>query len=216
MIRSVLLDLDGTLVHSAPGILASFRKVLGEAGITPVETVDERVIGPPLMTTLRRLSGLGDGPQLQAIAATFRDTYDTHGVLNTQGYPGLIETLQALGKSRDSYVVTNKRIVPSRLIADRLGMTILMKGVYSPDALDPPAPNKAAVVAHVLRVHETAAEESVLVGDSVEDAEAAASHGMRFIAVSYGYGSPLDFTKVAPAATLDRLAALPAVLARLD
>ena len=42
---------------------------------------------------------------------------------------------------------------------------------------------------------------AALVGDSVEDAEAAASNGVHFVAATYGYGAPLAFTEAAPAAT---------------
>ena len=80
MITTVLFDLDGTLIHSAPGILAAFRKVLADAGIEPVDAVDERVIGPPLMKTLARLSGLEPGERLDAVATAFKATYDTVGV----------------------------------------------------------------------------------------------------------------------------------------
>jgi phosphoglycolate phosphatase len=217
MISAVLFDLDGTLIHSAPGILAGFNKVLGEAGLTPRETVDERVIGPPLLQTLKRLTGMDDGPELQRIAASFRDIYDTVGVQLAEPYPQLIETLQVIAASgRDSYMVTNKRIVPTRLIADRLGMTALMRGLYSPDYFNPPLPRKGAVVEFLLAHHGVNAANAVLVGDSVEDAEAAASNGVRFIAVSYGYGNPGAFTGTPASAALERLGELPAVLARLD
>src|SRR5262245_15526300 len=118
MIRAVLFDLDGTLIHSAPGIIGCFEEVLEAAGRAPVERVDQRVIGPPLLATLKRLTGLGDGPQLDAIAAAFRARYDSSGVLLADPYPELVDVLQSIAKSgTKAFVVTNKRIAPTRLIA---------------------------------------------------------------------------------------------------
>jgi len=217
MIAAVLFDLDGTLVHSAPGILVSFRKTFDEAGIRAVESVDERVIGPPLVATLRRLTGIEDELRIGELARAFKAIYDTHGVLAAEPYPGLGEVLGALAAARrQSFMVTNKRQLPARLIAERLGIMPHLAGLYSLDTLTPPASKKRTVVAHLLAEHGIDATTAVLVGDSVEDAEAAASNGVRFVACTYGYGSPFAFTEAAPAATLDRLADLPDVLARLD
>lgn len=216
MIRTVLLDFDGTLVHTAPGILAGFRKTLAAAGIAPVEAVDERVIGPPLMATLQRLTGLGPGEALDRLAATFRATYDADGVLDCEPYPGLLEVLDAVrAEGRAAIVVTNKRQAPARLIADRLGFSPRLDALYSLDSLTPPAPRKQALVAHILAAHGAEAATTVLVGDSSEDAHAAAGNGVAFIAARYGYGDPGDGT-VPAVATLERLADLPAALRRLD
>lgn len=217
MITTVLFDFDGTLVHTAPGILAGFRNVLDAAGVRAVQAIDERVIGPPLLATLQRLTGLDAGPEIDRLAAAFKATYDADGILQAEPYPGLEDTLAALAAAgRRAYVVTNKRQVPARAIADRLGLLPRLAGLYSLDSLTLPAPRKQAVVAHLLAAHAVAARSAVLVGDSAEDAEAAAGNGLRFIAVTYGYGAPLAFAGAPAAATLDRLAELPDLLRRLD
>lgn len=217
MITTVLFDLDGTLIHSSPGILASLRKVLVEAGIEPVEVVDERVIGPPLMATLARLTGIAPGSRLDELAASFKATYDTVGVLHADPYPGCVDMLDRLTVARRrSYIVTNKRRVPAVAIAQRLGIRSRLSGLYSLDTLIPPAPRKRDVVAHVLFEHQVPRGAAVMVGDSGDDADAAAANGIPFVAVTYGYGNPLADPAVRPAAVLDRLAELPDVLARLD
>jgi phosphoglycolate phosphatase len=217
MITDVLFDLDGTLVHSAPGILGTFSTVLAEAGITPVDAVDERVIGPPLVPTLQRLSGLPPGPDLDRIAAAFRALYDSKGAMEADPYPGMNEVLRAIRSTgRRVFIVTNKRKIPARAIADRLAISGFLSGLYTLDTLDPPAARKQEVVAYILRIHGISPTSAVLVGDSFEDAAAAAAHDVRFVAANYGYGTPSAFTGAAPAAALDRLSDLPAVLAALD
>lgn len=217
MIDHVLFDLDGTLIHSAPGILGSFTRVITAAGRTPVDAIDTRVIGPPLLATMKRLTGLHDGPELDGLLAAFRTEYDSAGVLQAEPYPALDEVLDALrAANRKSYIVTNKRHLPAQLIAARLGMAPRLSGLYSLDSFTPPAPRKQAVVAHVMMSHEITADRTILVGDSVEDAQAAHANGIPFIAVRYGYGDPLAYGDARPAAELRALAELPALLARLD
>ena len=53
---TLLLDLDGTLVDPAPGILGSVRDALSALGADPPETDDLKwVIGPPIRESFRRL-----------------------------------------------------------------------------------------------------------------------------------------------------------------
>ena len=200
MITAVLFDLDGTLVHSSPGVLASFRKTFDAEGIVPVATVDESVIGPPLLATLTRLTGIHDADRLQQLARTFKATYDTEGVLHADPYAGMTDVLKRLSDARcRSFIVTNKRLVPARMIAERLGMTPYLAGVYALDSFTPPAPRKRNVVANILAEHGIAATAALMVGDSEDDADAAAANSVRFVAAMYGYGAPLSFADSVPA-----------------
>ncbi|MEA3245923.1 MAG: HAD family hydrolase [Gemmatimonadota bacterium] len=217
MITGVLFDFDGTLVHTAPGILAGFRRVFAEAGMTPVEPIDERVIGPPLAATIRRLAGDAAPERLAALAAAFAATYDADGVEMAFPYPGMSETLEALaGEGRRMFVVTNKRIVPARMIAERLGIAARLEGLYSPDAVAPRAANKADLVGRVMVAHRLEAAATIVVGDSADDANAAHANRLRFVAAAYGYGDPSAAAGPPPSAVLDELRALPEVLRRLD
>lgn len=216
MIRAVMFDLDGTLVHSAPGILASFRKTFEVEGVKAVETLDESVIGPPLMATLARLTGIADQARLDALAQTFKAMYDTEGVRLAEPYPGMLDVLKQIrAGGGQSFIVTNKRIGPAGLIAEHLGMLPYLGGVYALDSSVPPAPKKHVVLGSVLAEHGILPAQALMVGDSVEDAAAAAANSVRFAAATFGYGSPLQFTDVAPVVVLQRLADLPGALAGL-
>jgi phosphoglycolate phosphatase len=214
MNRAVLFDLDGTLVESAPGILGTFRRTFEKHGITAARPIDTSVIGPPLRETLRTLSGITDPVTIESIAATFRDDYDTNAVAETDAYPGYDATLDAvLAQGFQVHVVTNKRIVPARLIIARLGRGERFSGVYAPDGYTPPLPNKAAVLADVLATHHLNPSHCAFVGDSVEDAAAAAANAVPFIAATYGYGTVTSGHPIV--ATIGSLAELPARLAAL-
>jgi phosphoglycolate phosphatase len=213
--RALLFDLDGTLVESAPGILETFRCVLEKHGVRAIREVDTSVIGPPLRETLRRLTGIDDAATIEGLADSFRGQYDTTAVAATAAYHGydeVIDAVRAMGYSL--FIVTNKRIKPTRAIIERLGRGDRYAGLYSPDAHHPPLPDKVAVVADLVARHGIDAARSALIGDSIEDAGAAAANGLPFIAALYGYGKP-DSGAHPVAATIDKLADLPARLTAL-
>jgi phosphoglycolate phosphatase len=91
---SVLLDLDGTLVDSYPGILASCVVALRALGHKPNESLDLRhAIGPPLeeiMQTLLR--SYGDDRVGEAVAV-YRQHYGENGFLGSVPYPGIGKSL---------------------------------------------------------------------------------------------------------------------------
>jgi phosphoglycolate phosphatase len=152
---------------------------------------------------------------IESLFRTFRERYDATAVATTPAFPGYTETLAAVrALGFETIIVTNKRIVPTRLILERHGGSGEFTGVYALDAFDPPLPNKAAVVARVIELHGISTTRSVLVGDSVEDASAADANGVPFIAATYGYGNP-DSGKHPVAARIGVLAELPARLVDL-
>src|SRR3954453_16405300 len=95
--RSVLLDLDGTLIDSQPGILASCLAALRALGHEPDDTLDiKRFIGPPLEDVIRvLLQPYGDDRVGEAVAA-YRRHYGESGLLGSAPYPGIGSSLEAM------------------------------------------------------------------------------------------------------------------------
>lgn len=189
MIRDILFDLDGTLIDSSPGILASFARVLAAHGLAPVVALDPSIIGPPLADTLRTLSGIGDETLLAALADDFKRDYDAAGYRETTLYPGVAEGLAVLAAAGTRlFIVTNKRMRPTRKILDHLGIAGHFTGVHSRDETTPAAASKAAVVRRVIADRAVERRHAVFVGDSNEDAAAARKNGLRFAHAAWGYG----------------------------
>lgn len=188
--QAVLFDFDGTLIDSAPGILASFGAALRATGLTPAVPLSPSLIGPPLAQTAATLLGRDDPAAVQALVAAFRDDYDTSGYRATAVYDGIEAMLGGLhGAGITLHIVTNKRIAPTRRILEHLGWTPRFRGIYALDALDPPAPHKPALVTEVLRREGLAAPRCWMVGDSAEDRRAAETNGLRFYGAAWGYGA---------------------------
>ena len=206
--RSILFDFDGTLIDSAPGILASFEAALRRTGLTPAVPLVASLIGPPLPVTAAALVGRDDPVAIAALIAAFRTDYDEAGYRATAVYEGIPQLLDGLAAAGIALrIVTNKRIAPTRRILGHLSWTHFFTEVHALDATEPPAPHKPAMVAAVLRDATLQAKETWMVGDSAEDRRAAEVNGLRFFAAAWGYGAwePAPDTLMRPQALLDAL-----------
>ena len=190
----VLFDLDGTLIDSAPSILEGFSRVLETAGITPQVTLGPELIGPPLRETLSRIVGSDDPILIGRLSTAFREYYDSVGHRSAVVYEGVHEALERLARvGTRVYVVTNKRMEPTRKIISWLGWSNHFLGLYSADAFNPALPSKSAVLERVIDMHRIDVATAVYVGDRDEDRAAAMSNGLPFVGVTWGYGMwPVD------------------------
>ncbi len=208
----ILFDLDGTLIDSAPAILASFTAAFAQTGIAPARPIDESVIGPPLPETLQLLAGSDDPALIARLVDAFKASYDTTGYQATAAFAGVGELLAQLNAAGLSLsIATNKRIHPTRLILEHLGWHKYFAHVYALDLFTPRLPNKAAMIERLLADQGIAKEQAIYIGDRSEDGESADANALPFIAVTWGYGS-LSADEMRPGW---RAANTPQVLAQL-
>ena len=179
MAGPLIFDLDGTLIDSAPGILASFDKAFKECGLRPKIPLDESVIGPPLDKTLRDLSGSKDPDTLSQLAEAFKEHYDAEGYKCTIPFPGVEKMLKA-NRTNRMFIVTNKREKPTRLILSHLGWVKFFEKIYSLDSFIPNARNKADLLKKLLMGLNLNPENCTYIGDRPEDKEAALANDMKF------------------------------------
>ena len=115
-IPSVLLDLDGTLIDSQPGILASCKAALRALGHEPAPLFDlAAAIGPPIDDVMRLLlAPYGDDRVAEAVVA-YREHYGERGLFESAAYPGIAEALRSLSEAGAMlYVATSKRTAFAR------------------------------------------------------------------------------------------------------
>jgi phosphoglycolate phosphatase len=208
MPADILFDLDGTLIDSSPGILASFGRILAAEGLRPAVPLEAALIGPPLAVTLRQVSGIADEARLAGLVEAFKQDYDTAGYLGTEVFPGVAAGLAQLAAADARlFIVTNKRMVPTRRILEAVGLAQFFAGIHTRDETEPPAASKAAVTKRILARYGIDPAQALFVGDSGEDAAAARENGLRFIHAAYGYGGA--GIAAAPDAVLRHFAELP-------
>lgn len=211
-VRTVLLDLDGTLVDSAALITEHLAAAITAAGVpapTPAEL--HHLVGPPFETALPEL-GLTPA-QAEASIAHYRRTYDAVAATHTPLYPGVPVMLEQLRTAGLRLAVATSK--PERLavrIADGVGIAAHFALVGGSD----PAVGrvgKGNVVASVLaRLGlDPVLDAVVMVGDRHHDVDGAGEHGVPTIGVAWGYAEPGELAGAV--AVVDTLDALRAVLA---
>ena len=215
--KAVLVDLDGTMVDTAPDIVEAVSRMLEEFSTAPLPFATvSGFIGKGVPNLVRRsLAAAGLDRRVDAEQAhnVFHRHYaQTNGRLG-RVFPhvaaGLGE-LQRLGYRLAC--VTNK---PQELAARLLLTTALDRYLDVLVAGDSIASMKPAPepLWHACRLLDVAPENSVLVGDSPVDVSAARAAGLPVFIVSYGYAGPDGPEALACDGLIDSLAAMPAILA---
>ncbi|HWU66099.1 MAG TPA: HAD hydrolase-like protein [Methylophilus sp.] len=215
MKQHLIFDLDGTLIDSAPSILECFGLAFSTTNTPLAARLTHDVIGPPLMETLKRLSGSEDSALLNALAAAFKQHYDTTGCLQSVVFEGVNTMLQALKDSGyQLYIATNKRFYPTDKIMAHLGWQAFFDGVYALDYFNPPLKTKAEMIGRVVADNGLAIQDCLYIGDRLEDGLSADANQMDFALVSWGYAGDVGSRKV-HWHSCAQVQALPALVATL-
>ena len=202
-VRLVIIDLDGTLIDTAPDLAASANAMLEELGMGGYDRETWKTwIGNGISRFVKRaLTGELNGEPDKAL-------YD-------RAYPILLrhyavregmEQLQAAGF--ELACITNKAEAFTRPLLKDLGLAEYFKLVLSGDSLPQRKPDPLPLL-HACEIFGVTPAQGVLVGDSANDTEAARAAGMPVICVTYGYNRGLDVRTLRPVAVIDSLTELP-------
>lgn len=203
----VLLDLDGTLSDSEPGILRSLQWACEQEGF-PIPTDEEvrSVIGPPFEIGLPSI-GIPDDA-LARVINTYRDRYTRIGAFENTLYDGIIEMLDALAELGLSLsVATAKPEQTAHPILDYFGISDRFD-VRAGATLTQERRTKAEVIDFALRELEIHADPDlgdhvIMVGDRAHDVHGARHHGIACIGVTWGYGSVPELLRSGAVALAD-------------
>lgn len=189
--RTVLLDLDGTLVDSATLIVEHLAAALAATGVPPVPPDRLRLlVGPPFEQALPELGLTAE--QTAAAIVTYRTSYDRVAGTATPLYPGvpaLLHRLRAAGLRLA--VATSKPEPTARDIVAGVGIGEHFELVGGADH-GRGRMGKAAVIGSVLRRLDLdpRREPVLMVGDRHHDVDGAAAFGLPAIGVAWGYAEP--------------------------
>ncbi len=211
----VLLDLDGTLVDSIPDLSRCLNMTLRDLQQPERKLEDVRNwVGNGVETLIHRalindIEGQADPELVQQALPIFMRYYHAEPCELTECYPGVREgltTLKADGKTLGIVTNKNEEFVPP--ILEKLGILDHMDIIIGGNTLEKRKPDPLPLL-HAASMFKQAPEQSVMVGDSISDVNAARAAGFQIVCVSYGYNHGQDIYDTKPDAVIDSLEQLP-------
>lgn len=189
---AIIFDLDGTLVHSLPGITVALNAVLAEHG-RPAVTEDDTatMVGDGARVLMQRAwahTGTAAAEaELDALTDRFVTHYEGSAAAGTQPYPGVLATLEELvARGHPLAVCTNKPHGPTLSLLDALDMRRHFRAVVGGGATPGRKPGPEPVLA-VLQSLGVAAADAIMIGDGANDVDAAHAAGVPCAVVTWGY-----------------------------
>lgn len=213
-----LFDLDGTLVDSAPDLVAAVDQMLEHLGRSPagIDQVRNWVGNGASVLVRRALAGRVDWEPAQPEEdALFNDAlalfYGAYGTMNGQHsvvYAGVEDCLMHL-KSQGCRlgIVTNK---PEQFVApllEQMGIDHWFDLTVGGDTLPVKKPDPGPLL-HAMELLGGTRETTVMVGDSAADINAALAAGIPCVAVRYGYNFGYAVDTLGADAAVDSLTEL--------
>lgn len=188
---NVIFDLDGTLTDSAPGILAGVRHAHERMGWQlPDHEALLRFLGPPLMVSFTRFSGMTEDEADKA-QDYYREYYIATGAMQNSVYPCIRQLLCALKQQGVSLgVATHKPRSTSIQILEAFDLLRFFDAVAGPEMGEDPS--KGELIQRAMK----SGGKTVMIGDRATDIVGAQQAGVDGVAALYGYGNRAEFEAV--------------------
>ena len=211
-VKMVMIDLDGTLIHTAPDLADCANRMLADLDRPPypLETVMTWIGNGVPRLVKRALTGEmwaePDAPLFEQALAIFQKHYAAHVSDLSRPFPGVVDGLDQL-KARGYRLacITNKAEAFTLPLLKNLDLYKYFELILSGDSLPKQKPDPLPLQ-HACRHFGITPDHGVLVGDSSNDVEAARAAGMPVLCVPYGYNHGHDIREAHPDAVVDSLA----------
>ncbi len=211
----VLFDLDGTLVDSLPDLAFSMDAMLEQLGL-PTRGIDKarEWIGNGAEKLVKRaltddMNGEPETGLFHRAFSLFSEIYVSNTSNRSRIYPGVRECLQYLKDNNCQIAcVTNKRARFTEPLLRSLGLYNDFSIIISGDTLPKKKPDPMPLL-HAAQTLNVAPENTLMVGDSRNDVQAARAAGLPVVAVRYGYNHGENIEDSKPDRVVDSLAEMP-------
>jgi phosphoglycolate phosphatase len=216
---TIVFDLDGTLVDTAPDLVRALNETMDLEGLPNVRLdLVRQMVGQGARALIERGAGLFNvtfsAARLDQLTQAFIEFYRADIARDSRPFPGVEEALDSLaGLGAKLSVCTNKRTDLSQQLLMSLGMADRFSAIVGADAVTDRKPHPEHYRAAVSRAGGVV-RRSVMIGDTAADVAAARGAGAPVAIVSFGYCDG-DCTRLGADVLLDRFAELTPTCRRL-
>ena len=216
---TIVFDLDGTLIDTAPDLIDTLNVVFTREGLPPVpyETARNLIGGGARMMIARGIEAEGRTVAPVELERLFRDFiahYAEHIADRSRPFPGLTDALDALATNGTRFAVcTNKLEYLSVLLLKQLGLAHRFTVICGQDTFGVQKPDPEMLRRTIATAGGTL-RHAIMIGDSLTDIRTARAAGIPVIAVDFGY-TDRPVSELGPDRIISRFAELPSAVAEL-
>ena len=217
---TIVFDLDGTLIDTAPDLIATLNVIFAREGLAPVPyEIARNLIGGGAMAMIARgIEAEGrvfPAAKREQLFADFITHYSEHLADRSLPFPGLTDALDALAARGCRFAVcTNKLERLSVLLLGQLKLADRFVAICGQDTFGVQKPDPEILRRTVAAAGGTL-QNSIMVGDSNTDIRTARAAGIPVIAVDFGY-SERPVAEFRPDRTISHFTELPASIAAIS
>jgi phosphoglycolate phosphatase len=213
---TIVFDLDGTLVDTAPDLIATLNVVFAREGLPSVayDTARKLIGGGARVMIARGIEAEGRtlaAADLDRLFAEFISYYATHIADRSRPFPGVIDAIDELaGRGFRFAVCTNKLERLSVLLLEKLGIAHHFAAICGQDTFGVQKPDPD-ILRRTVAAAGGDAQSAIMIGDSLTDIRTARAAGIPVIAVDFGY-SDVPVADFAPDRIIGHFSQLPAAV----
>ena len=189
MQRTMVLDLDGTLVDSVPDLASALNRAMAARGLAPFDHPGTAaMVGDGARVLFTRACAARDAAFEEAGFDAFLADYTAHVAVESRAFPGAADTMRLMqGQGWRFAVCTNKPAAATHALLDALGLSPWFAAIGGGDSFPTRKPDPAHLLATLAAAGGSPAA-AVMVGDHHNDVRAAAGAGVPCIFAGWGYG----------------------------
>lgn len=190
MARTLLLDLDGTLVDTVPDLAGVLNRLMASRGLPAFDCQQvARMVGDGVAVLVARAFAAHDLRPDAAAVEAFASDYAANIAVESKLYPDVLPVLTGL--VRDGWrlaVCTNKPEQPARALLQAVGLLPLVCAIGGGDSFPVRKPDPAHLLATLTQASGTP-DAALMLGDHHNDVVAAMGAGVPCIFAGWGYGA---------------------------
>lgn len=217
--HTIVFDLDGTLVNTAPDLLRALNHVLSDAGLASVnlDTIATMIGHGARAMIVKGMASQGVKPaeaDLNQHFAKFLEYYSNNVAVDSHPFEGAVEALDDLAaRGALLAVCTNKKQYLSDQLLTSLGLSARFAAIVGADSVPVSKPDGGHII-HTITAAGGDPARAIMVGDSRTDERAARNAGLPFVFVPFGYEEETS-DQIGPDAVVKHYSELVAALTEL-